>query len=128
MTLKMGRLSPIWLIVAQAFCYGALTSTQYTSMNTLVYADVPEASASNASSIASTFQQLSISFGVALAGLTTVFLIPERLKSNPGAMITGLHEAFLALGAFTIVSTLVFWRLRRSDGEDETRQKDIHLG
>jgi EmrB/QacA subfamily drug resistance transporter len=120
--------TPIWLIVLQAFCYGALTSTQYTSMNTLVYADVPDASASNASSIASTFQQLSVSFGVAIAGLTTVFLIPDRLRSNPAAMIAGLHEAFLALGAFTILSTLVFSRLKRGDGEDETHQKDIHLG
>lgn len=120
--------TPIWLIVAQAFCYGALTSTQYTSMNTLVYADVPDASASYASSIASTFQQLSVSFGVAIAGLTTVFLVPDRLRSNPAAMMAGLHEAFLALGVFTIFSTLIFWRLKREDGEDETRQKDIHLG
>ena len=37
----IGPGTPIWLIVVQAFCYGALTSTQYTSMNTLVYADVP---------------------------------------------------------------------------------------
>ena len=120
--------TPIWLIVLQAFCYGALTSTQYTSMNTLVYADVPEASASNASSIASTFQQLSVSFGVAIAGLTTIYLIPDQLRSNPAAMMSGLHEAFLALGAFTVLSTLVFWRLKRDDGADETRQKDIHLG
>jgi len=120
--------TPIWLILLQAFVYGALTSTQYTSMNTLVYADVPEAGASNASSIASTFQQLSISFGVAMAGLTTVFFIPDRLRNDAGAMILGLHEAFLALGAFTILSTLVFWRLKAGDGAAETRQKDIHLG
>ena len=120
--------TPLWLIVAQALCYGALTSTQYTSMNTLVYADVPEASASNASSIASTFQQLSISFGVAAAGLTAVFFVPDDLRGQPAAMVTGLHRAFLALGAFTIVSTLVFSRLRPEDGASETRQKDIHLG
>ena len=120
--------TPIWLIVLQAFCYGALTSTQYTSMNTLVYADVPQASASNASSIASTFQQLSISFGVAIAGLTMVFLIPDRLRSNPAAMMGGLREAFLALGVFTIFSTLIFARLKEDDGADETHQKDIHLG
>ena len=125
-TIRLG--TPIWLIVVQAFCYGALTSTQYTSMNTLVYADVPQPSASNASSIASTFQQLSVSFGVAIAGLTTVFLIPDRLRSNPGAMMGGLREAFLALGAFTILSTLVFARLKVDDGGDETHQKDIHLG
>ncbi len=120
--------TPLWLIVVQAFCYGALTSTQYTSMNTLVYADVPEASASSASSIASTFQQLSISFGVAAAGLTAVFFVPESLHGQPAAMITGLHRAFLALGAFTIVSTVVFGRLKAGDGAAETRQKDIHLG
>ena len=118
----------IWMIVAQAFCYGALTSTQYTSMNTLVYADVPDESASNASSIASTFQQLSISFGVAAAGLTTVFFVPDRLRGNSNAVTLGLHQAFLVLGAFTILSTAVFARLKRDDGADETHQKDIHLG
>jgi len=120
--------TPIWLIVAQAFVYGALTSTQYTSMNTLVYADIPEGGASNASSIASTLQQLSISFGVAAAGLTTTFFLPGSAHSYAGAIIPGLHKAFLALGAFTILSTLVFARLKSDDGAAETRQKDIHLG
>jgi EmrB/QacA subfamily drug resistance transporter len=120
--------TPIWLIVIQAFGYGALTSTQYTAMNTLVYADVPSPDASNASSIASTFQQLSISFGVAAAGLTTVFFVPERLRGNSAAVTLGLHQAFLALGAFTILSVVVFARLKRGDGADETRQTDIHLG
>ena len=32
--------TPVWFIVVQAFCYGGFTSLQYTSMNTLVYADV----------------------------------------------------------------------------------------
>lgn len=124
----IGPGTPIWLILLQAFCYGALTSTQYTSMNTLVYADVPPTGASSASSIASTMQQLSISFGVAAAGLTTVIFIPDRIHAVPGELIRGLHEAFLALGAFTILSTFVFRRLKANDGRDETRQKDIHLG
>jgi EmrB/QacA subfamily drug resistance transporter len=124
----IGPGTPIWLIVFQAFVYGALTSTQYTSMNTLVYADVASTKASAASSIASTLQQLSLSFGVAAAGLTTVFFIPDRLRAVPGEMIQGLHEAFLVLGAFTILSTAVFYRLKAADGSDETRQKDIHLG
>jgi hypothetical protein len=97
-------------------------------MNTLVYADVPQAKASAASSIASTLQQLSLSFGVAAAGLTTVWFIPDTVRSNPASFVKGLHESFLALGAFTIISTLVFWRLKATDGSDETRQKDIHLG
>ena len=124
----IGPRTPIWLIVLQAFCYGALTSTQYTAMNTLVYADVPPDSASNASSIASTLQQLSMSFGVAAAGLTTIFFIPQAVRSHSGELMAGLHEAFLVLGAFTILSTMVFSRLKRNDGADEITQKDIHLG
>jgi MFS family permease len=125
-TIRLG--TPILVIILQAFCYGALTSTQYTSMNTLVYADVPQDKASNASSIASTMQQLSMSFGVAAAGLTTMFFVPSNSRSNSGELIVGLHEAFLALGIFTILSTIVFVRLKSDDGSDETTQADIHLG
>ena len=66
-----------------AFFYGAFTSLQYTSMNTLVYADITEHDTSNASSIASTMQQMSISFGVATAGLTTAFFVPTRRIASP---------------------------------------------
>jgi hypothetical protein len=63
-------------------------------MNTLVYADVTEEQTSNASSIASTMQQMSISFGVAAAGLAAALFIPDRFRSNPREMIHGVHEAY----------------------------------
>ncbi len=124
----IGLGTPLWVIVLQAFCYGAFASLQYTAMNTLVYADVADDEASNASSIASTAQQLSISFSVAAAGLTTAFFIPTSANSNPGQMIHGIHEAFLVLGGFTVLSTLVFHRLKHGDGANESQQKDLHLG
>ena len=43
-------------------------------------------------------------------------------------MVRGLHEAFLALGAFTVALDAGVRRLKAGDGADETRQKDIHLG
>jgi EmrB/QacA subfamily drug resistance transporter len=119
--------TPVWLIVLQAFCYGAFTSLQYTSMNTLVYADVTDRQTSSASSIASTMQQMSISFGVAAAGLTTAFFIPASFRSNPAEMIHGIHLAFLTLGVFTILSTVVFSRLKNGDGGDVSRQKVVHV-
>jgi EmrB/QacA subfamily drug resistance transporter len=124
----VGPATPLWVIVLQAFCYGAFASLQYTSMNTLVYADITEHKTSNASSIASTTQQMSISFGVAAAGLTTAYFIPASLRSNPAEMIHGLHEAFLVLGGLTILSTLVFHRLKRGDGGNVSHPKDLHLG
>jgi MFS family permease len=124
----IGLATPLWVIVLQAFCYGACSSLQYTAMNTLVYADIADDEASNASSIASTAQQMSISFSVAAAGLTTAFFIPNSATSNPGEMIHGIHEAFLLLGGFTVLSTIVFHRLKRDDGINESQQKDLHLG
>jgi EmrB/QacA subfamily drug resistance transporter len=124
----VGLGTPLWVIVPQAFCYGAFASLQYTAMNTLVYADIADDEASNASSIASTAQQMSLSFSVAAAGLTTAFFIPKSANSNPGQMIHGIHEAFLVLGGFTVLSTLVFHRLKRGDGANESQQEDLHLG
>ncbi len=123
----IGPQTPIWLIVIQALIYGALTSLQYTSMNTLVYADVAPNRASSASTIASTLQQLSVSFGVAAAGLMTVFFLPVATVQNRQPMLHGLHESFLILGAFTVVSTFVFARLKVRDGRSETQQKDIQI-
>jgi MFS family permease len=79
----IGIHTPWWIIVMQAFCYGFFTSLQYTSMNTLVYSDVTPEETSSASTIASTMQQMSISFGVASASLATAFFIPDRLHTSP---------------------------------------------
>jgi EmrB/QacA subfamily drug resistance transporter len=117
--------TPVWLIVAQAFVHGFFTSLQYTSMNTLVFADVTEEETSSASSIASTMQQMAISFGVASASLATEFFIPSRYHSGSLEMIHGIHQAFLVLGGLTIVSTIVFHELKSEDGDAVSRQKVI---
>lgn len=79
----IGQHTPVWFILLLAYFYGGFTSLQYTSMNTLVYADVSEHDASAASTIASTMQQMSISFGVAAAGLTTAFFVPSGATRVP---------------------------------------------
>jgi MFS family permease len=121
--------TPIWLIVAQTFCFGFFSSLQYTSMNTLVYADVTEEQTSSASSIASTMQQMSISFGVATASLATAFFIPDRFHSSAPEMIRGIHQAFFVLGGLTVLSTIVFRELKSADGEAVSQHKILtHAG
>jgi MFS family permease len=118
----------VWLIVVMVFCYGFFTSLQYTSMNTLVYADIPEEQASSASSIASTMQQMSISFGVASASLVTALFLPDRFRSNPPQFIQGIHHAFYVLGGMTVLSTIVFRDLRKSDGAAVSQARPFHGG
>jgi EmrB/QacA subfamily drug resistance transporter len=124
----IGVATPVWLIVLQVFCYGFFTSLQYTSMNTLVYADVTEEQSSSASSIASTMQQMSISFGVASASLVTALFIPDRFRSSGPEIIHGIHHAFWVLGGMTILSTIVFRELRSGDGDAVSQQKVVQAG
>jgi EmrB/QacA subfamily drug resistance transporter len=121
--------TPVWLIVVQVFVYGFFTSMQYTSMNTLVYADVTEEQASSASTIASTMQQMAISFGVATASLATAFFIPDRFHTSAPEMIHGIHQAFLVLGGWTILSAIVFRELKSDDGNTVSQHKVLpHVG
>jgi MFS family permease len=115
--------TPVWLIVLMAFSYGFLTSLQYTSMNTLAYADVNAREASGASTLASTTQQMAVSFGVATASLAASFFVPDRVHATSPEMIHGIHLALLVLGAMTIVSTIVFTRLKRGDGDAVSQHK-----
>lgn len=124
----IGLRTPIWIIVFLAFLYGGFTSLQYTSMNTLVYADISEEESSHASSIASTAQQMSVSFGVAIAGLTTAFFLPASAYANRAEFIHGIHKAFVMLGAFTIFSTIVFGELRPGDGDNVSQHRVLHVG
>ena len=121
--------TPVWLIVVQVFVYGFFTSMQYTSMNTLVYADVTEEQASSASTIASTMQQMAISFGVATASLATALFIPDRFHTTAPEMIHGIHQAFLVLGGWTILSAIVFRELKTDDGNIVSLHKALpHVG
>ena len=123
----IGPRTPVWLIVVQAFAFGFFQSLQYTSMNTLVYADVTEPETSMASTIASTAQQMSMSFGVATASLVTALFIPDRFHSGPEQMIHGIHLAFLVLGGLTVLSAAVFVELKKEDGDNVSQHRPSSL-
>jgi len=105
------------VIVLQAFGFGFFSSMQYTSMNTLTYADIAPRETSMASTIASTVQQMSLSFGVAVAALVAALFLPAPESASPPQMVHGIHQAFLLLGALTILSAGVFQELQSTDGE-----------
>jgi MFS family permease len=106
-----------WMIVVQSCLFGFFSSLQYTCMNTLVYADIEDDDTSMASTIVSTAQQMSLSFGVAAASLVTGFFIKDRLHATREEFISGLHQAFIVLGIVTMLSTIIFRRLKNNDGD-----------
>ncbi|MBS0633365.1 MAG: DHA2 family efflux MFS transporter permease subunit [Verrucomicrobia bacterium] len=110
--------APLWAILALSFTQGFFSSLQFTSMNSLVYADIVDRDASKASSLASTSQQMSLSFGVAVASLLAAWFIGPLSQTDPARAVPALHHAFLVLGAITIVSSATFWSLREADGNN----------
>src|SRR5207247_570072 len=62
---RVDAATPVPLIVLLALVLGFFNSLQFSSMNTLAYADVDGPDTSMASTIASSMQQLSMSFGLA---------------------------------------------------------------
>ena len=107
---------PVALIVALGFTLGFVSSMQYTAMNTLVFADLPDADASAGSSISSTVQQMSMSFGVAVSSLLAAVFLGGEHRPGPAALVSGIHWTFLTMGLMTIVSALIFRQLKPNDG------------
>jgi EmrB/QacA subfamily drug resistance transporter len=112
----VGPGTPIWVILGFSLMQGTVSALQFTAMNSLSYADTTDEQASDASTIASTGQQLSISFGVAFASLVAGAFLGGVNRSDPGSLVPALHHAYLLLGAITVASSAAFLTLKRMDG------------
>jgi len=117
----IGPGTPVWVIAAEAFFFGLFSSLQYVCMNTLAFADLEDADESSGSSIASTVQQMSMSFGVAIASLATIIILGGNRHPGATGMVWGIHRTFLALGLFTMATAWVFKELRPDDGASVSR-------
>jgi EmrB/QacA subfamily drug resistance transporter len=120
---RIGPGAPVAAILGLSFAQGFVSSLQFTSMNSLTYADVSDRDASKAGSIASTAQQLSLSFGVAVGSLTTAWFLGNVNQHDAAQTIPALHKAFFTLGCITIVSSLTFWGLHGDDGNNISNRK-----
>ena len=105
------------LLVLLGAAQGAFNSLQFSSMNSMAYADIDAANASAASSIAATLQQMSMSFGLALGTLLTAWYLGDRRQAGQEAITGALHAAFLTLGALTMLSAWSFGTLRTNDAQ-----------
>ncbi|MEP6503309.1 MAG: DHA2 family efflux MFS transporter permease subunit [Betaproteobacteria bacterium] len=117
----IGPAASTWSIVAIGLALGLFNSLQFSSMNTMAYADIEQADASMASTLASTLQQMSLSFGLATASLITTFYLADLPQSDRLAVTSALHHGFLTLSAITLVSSLSFWGLKKNDGESVSK-------
>jgi EmrB/QacA subfamily drug resistance transporter len=113
--------TPLWHIVALSLAQGFFNSLQFTSMNAMAYSDIDPKDSSMASTLGSSMQQLSMSFGLACGSLVTGWYLGDVPQTDKLAVTSALHHAFLTLGAVTVVSSLSFWTLKSNDGNAVSR-------
>jgi hypothetical protein len=97
--------TPWPVIVAVLFASGFLRSLFFTSVNALVFADISEAEAAQATALAAASQQISIALGVAVAGGA---LEAIALMTGEALTVHAFVWSFLVVAALTSLAALPF--------------------
>lgn len=105
--------TPYALIFFFLFVAGLARSFFFTSSNTLSYAEIDNVQASQASTIASVAQQISLALGVATAAAV---LEMRSLFSGSHLALGDFHIAFLAVAALSLTALPPILRLPRNAG------------
>jgi EmrB/QacA subfamily drug resistance transporter len=115
--------TPHLVIVAVLLVGGFFRSLQFTSINTLAYADVPEEATSRATSFASCGQQLSLSVGAGTGALLLHLIAAGPAGAAPTPADFSL--AFLAIAGIAASAGLVFARLPADAGAEVSGHRPV---
>ncbi|MGH6671814.1 MAG: MFS transporter [Xanthobacteraceae bacterium] len=107
---------PYAAMIAILLAGGFFRSLEFTSVNTIAYAEIEAPVMSRATSMVAAFQQLSLSTGVAVGALAVELTL--RLKDSPAMGAADFPPAFLAIAVLSAVAALVFMRLPADAGAE----------
>lgn len=108
-------LTPALLISGIFFIGGLSRSLQFTALNTISFADIPEQKLSRATSFASVVQELSGAVGVSVAALGLELMM--HLEGSTAMTPAIFPPVFLAIAAISAISAAVYtWKLDRDAG------------
>jgi EmrB/QacA subfamily drug resistance transporter len=114
---------PFAVMIAVLLVGGFFRSLQFTSINTLAYAEVEPPLMSRATSMVAAAQQLSLSSGVAVGALVVEFML--RLQHGATISAAEFPPAFLVVAALTATAALVFVRLSPDAGAQLSGRKAV---
>jgi EmrB/QacA subfamily drug resistance transporter len=114
--------TPHALIVGVLLVGGFFRSLQFTSLNTMAYADIEQPNMSRATTLASVGQQLSLSFGVGLGALLLHETLVLRGHEDLGP--SDFSAAYFAIAAVGLTSLAFFARLPVDAGAEISGRRE----
>jgi MFS family permease len=108
--------TPISLMMILLLIGGFFRSLQFTSINTIAYADVDLSRISRATALVSVAQQLAVSAGVAIGAMAVELTV--YFKGGGPLQASDFPPAFLAVAAISALSVLIFARLAPEAGAE----------
>ncbi len=105
--------TPIVAMVVILAIGGFVRSLQFTSANAIAYSDMPKFKVSHASTLATVTQQLSLSLGVSLGGLT-LHLVSGRGPLTPDRFVL----PYLMVGLSALAAAPIYARLKQNAGDE----------
>ncbi len=114
---------PFPVMIAILLSGGFFRSLQFTSINTIAYAEIEPAKMSRATALTAAAQQLSLSTGVAVGAL--VVEITLRLKHGAAMSAADFPPAFLVIGALAATAALAFMQLSPDAGAELSGRKAV---
>jgi len=108
--------TPHLVIIATLLVGGFFRSLQFTSLNTLAYAEIAERAMSHATTLSAVAQQLSLTFGVGLGALLLHWTLAWSGGTTLGADDFAL--TYFAIAAISLASLFFFIPLPRDAGAE----------
>ena len=115
--------TPHWVIIAVLVAAGITRSLYFTASNALVFAEIDDREASQATAIAAVSQQISIALGVAVAG---IFLEAHHFFTGEETGPSAFFVAFIGVAAVAACSALPTLRLAPDAGRSVSGHRAGH--
>jgi EmrB/QacA subfamily drug resistance transporter len=111
--------TPVWVIWLIVLFGGFFPALQFTSLNSMIYAEIASRDVGRATSLGSVVQQMSLGLGVVVGGI--VLQLARSLNGHAHAMWSDFWPAFLVVGLFSFGSIPITRRLAPDAGDEIAR-------
>ena len=113
---------PVGAIYIVLLLNGFFQSLQFMAYNTIAYADVPRPQMSTATSFYTTFQQMSLTLGIAMSAAVLAASIQVLGHRQP--LLSDFSVAFLVVSAISLAAPMLSLRLDRAAGAELSGHRD----